>query len=331
MLKVLGGMLRAPLDARYAGSPLAVCWFVTFSCNARCEFCCKTAELHQGRNEFPPLSISHARTLLAKIRSTVDLLYLSGGEPLTHPEIEAILAEARIMKFRSIGMSSNIIDLHRRAGVLDYLDILSISIHDPDVVGHARSLSISEAAAGQVFENLEIVRRHAMTGRLRVIINCVITRQNLDRVSDMVEFAAKRGFLLEVVPANDHGGIESGLLADPRYARMIQFLLDLRRSGRAPHLAGSTAYYRRLQTLQPFRCFPYGIPNIMPDGRLCTPCDVSGQHDLNILEFADLGSAVRASRNRLGKFPCRQGRCFKAGILERSRLFGVLCRSVSSG
>jgi tetrahydromethanopterin S-methyltransferase subunit B len=62
----------------------------------------------------------------------------------------------------------------------------------------------------------------------------------------------------------------------------------------------------------------------MPDGRLCTPCDVSGQHAVNVLDHRSLKTAVKASRPHLGAYPCREGHCFKAGILERSRLFGLL-------
>ena len=98
----------------------------------------------------------------------------------------------------------------------------------------------------------------------------------------------------------------------------------MRRQGQAPHLAGSSAYYQRIRSFRPFRCFPYGVPNIMPDGRLCTPCDVSGQYGVNVLDYPSLREAMKASAPHLGEYPCRRGHCFKAGILERSRLFGLL-------
>jgi hypothetical protein len=89
-------------------------------------------------------------------------------------------------------------------------------------------------------------------------------------------------------------------------------------------LAGSTAYYERIRDFVPFRCFPYGVPNIMPDGSLCTPCDVSGQTAVNVLDYDALKEALLASVPHLGAYPCREGKCFKAGIVERSRLFGLL-------
>jgi MoaA/NifB/PqqE/SkfB family radical SAM enzyme len=322
--RVVRGIVRAPLDPDFAGSPLAVCWFVTFACNARCGFCCKAAEIRAGREEFPPLPLDEARGLMERIRRTVDILYLSGGEPLVHPHIAEILAEARRLKFASVGMSSNLIALDEHAGVLDNLDAVGVSIHGPDAASHARCLRVPEAVAERVFRNLDLLAERHKAGGLKVIVNCVINPDNIAAVAEMVDFTAGRGFLLEIVPANDRHGVTPELANDPAYAALLDRLLELRRGGKAPHLAGSTAYYKRLKSMRPFRCFPYGVPNIMPDGRLCTPCDVSGQHEVSVLDHHSLKAAVEASRPMLGNYPCREGHCFKAGIMERSRLFGLL-------
>ncbi len=169
-----------------------------------------------------------------------------------------------------------------------------------------------------------MLREYNKSNNIKVIINCVISEKNLDDMLEMVEFTREYGFLLEVVPANEKNSTPKGLAGNPKYEALIDRLLDLRQSGKAPHLTGSSHYYRQIKSFVPFRCFPYGVPNIMPDGRLCTPCDISGQYDINILDHKDLKAAVRASLPMLGEYPCKQGMCFKAGILERSRLFGLL-------
>jgi hypothetical protein len=63
-----------------------------------------------------------------------------------------------------------------------------------------------------------------------------------------------------------------------------------------------------------------------PADRASTPCDVSEQYAVNVLDFRDLKSAVLASLPLLGEYPCQRGCCFKAGIVERSQLFGALCQ-----
>ncbi len=324
--RIVRGAARAPIDEQYAGSPLAVCWFTNFSCNAQCPFCCKAHEIRSGKEQFPPLDVDGAKALMARIRRTVDILYLSGGEPLIHTHILEILKEARRLAFSAIGMSSNLITLDRHPEVLDYLDAISVSIHSPDVAVHAANLAVAPKVAQRVFDNLKLIESHPRRGRLKLVVNCVINADNIETVRGMVEFTRDRGCLLELVPAGDDGRPSDDLLDNPRYVELIDDMLAMRKSGEAPHLAGSTKYYDRIKSFEPFRCFPYGVPNIMPDGRLCTPCDVSKQCAVNLLDFPDLKAAIEASRPHLGDYPCKQGRCFKAGILERSRLFGLVVR-----
>ncbi len=318
------GVTRALFEEAFAGKPLAVCWFTNFSCNAKCHFCCKAQEIREGRERFPPLSFEKAQTLLEKIRASVDLLYLSGGEPLMHPLIEDIVAEAKRQEFMSVGISSNLTLLHKKPGILDNVDAISCSIHAPSVTEHANNLGVPVKMAQQVFDNLKMLEECASEKGIRVIINCVINLKNMDTVRQMVDFTGERGFLLEVVPANDSGRIPTDLHENPDYLALIDELISMRKSGQASHLAGSTHYLKRIRDFKPFRCFPYGVPNIMPDGSLCTPCDVAGQYAVNVMNHENLKAAVKVSRPYLGEYPCKKGMCFKAGIIERSRLFGLL-------
>ncbi len=322
--RLMRGIVQAAFDEQYAGSPLAVCWFTNFSCNARCGFCCKAAEIRAGKQEFPPLSLPDCRRLLERIRRDVDFLYLSGGEPTIHPHLLDILKQARDLGFVSVGVSTNMIEMDRKREILDYVDAIGVSIHSPDVAVHSANLGVSLKAGERIFRNLQILEEQAGGGKIKVVVNCVINPRNIQTVLDMIDFTRERGFLLELVPANDGTARPKGLHGNPAYVELVDRLLELRKCGRVEHLAGSTAYYRTIRDFKPFRCFPYGVPNIMPDGRLCTPCDVSGQYALNVLDHPDLKSAIRASTPFLGAYPCLSGRCFKAGILERSRLFGLL-------
>lgn len=322
--RLIRGISWAAIDKDFAGRPLAVCWFTNFSCNAKCHFCCKAAEIRRGRERFPVLPLDQAYLLMSKIRTSVDMLYLSGGEPTIHPHIIEILAEAQRLEFSSVGISSNLICLDQKLEMLDYIDAIGVSIHSTDPARHAQNLCVSFELAQRVFANLNLLRQHSRKSKLRVLVNCVINPKNLDDVPEMIAFTEQYGFLLELVPANDCGRTPADLYENPRYLALIDRVLELRRTGKAGHLAGSTHYYEQIRDFNPFRCFPYGVANITPDGRLCTPCDVAEQYAVNVLEHEHLKAAVKASYPHLGDFPCQEGRCFKAGIIERSRLFGML-------
>ncbi len=275
--------------------------------------------------------MDRAIRLLERIRRSVNILYISGGEPLVHPHLIEILRAAKKLEFASIGMSSNLLTLHRKMEVLDLLDAISVSIHAPDLKLHAENLAVPEHLAQRTFDNLNLINNHPRRAELKLIVNCVMNASNLHRVLEMVEFTRQNGCLLELAPANDHGRPAADLDGNPDYIRLIDKLIAMRRAGTAKHVAGSTAYYRRIRDFKPYRCFPYGVANIMPDGRLCTPCDVSEQYAVNILDHESLKEAVRASKPFLGNYPCTEGRCFKAGIVERSLLFGAMTRHKKPG
>jgi MoaA/NifB/PqqE/SkfB family radical SAM enzyme len=194
--RVVRGSLRAPFDAAFAGSPLAVCWFTNFTCNARCAFCCKGDEIAAGREAFPVLPPGRFEELLVRIRRSVDLLYLSGGEPLIHPHILDILRAARRLEFRSVGLSSNLIALDRVPEVLEYVDVVSVSIHSPDVDIHAANLGVPRVVAERVFKNLELVKAARRRRRLKLLVNCVINEGNLASVPEMVAFTKRHGCML---------------------------------------------------------------------------------------------------------------------------------------
>ena len=67
-----------------------------------------------------------------------------------------------------------------------------------------------------------------------------------------------------------------------------------------------------------FASLPRGGPRIKSSN------EFSEQYDVNLLDHPTLKAAVKASLGKLGDYPCKAGLCFKAGIIERSRLFGLL-------
>ncbi len=223
--RLMRGMARGAFDADYAGDPLAVCWFTNFSCNAQCHFCCKAAEIRAGKEMFPVLPLDKTQLLLEKIRRKVSLLYLSGGEPSIHPNIVDILQQAESLDFQSVGMSSNLIALDEKPEILDYIDAIGISIHSPSVKLHARNLGVAEKVAERVFANLELLKAKSKDKNIKVLVNCVITAENLSTVFDMVEFTSQHGFLLELVPANNKGHLPKELYDNAEYVSLINKLL----------------------------------------------------------------------------------------------------------
>ncbi|MBN2117973.1 MAG: radical SAM protein [Anaerolineales bacterium] len=109
-------------------SPRLAVYYVTMQCNLNCTYC---EDFGARRNHLvtPAPPFEDAKRILDVIRTGVDRLWLTGGEPLMHPQILDLLVYARHdLKFREISLITN--------GTLL-----------ADVV--ARNLALSEASANE--------------------------------------------------------------------------------------------------------------------------------------------------------------------------------------
>src|SRR5512136_2361001 len=96
-------------------SPRLAVYYVTMQCNLNCIYC---EDFGARRNPLvtPAPSLEDAKQILAVIRTGVDRLWLTGGEPLLHPQILDLLAYARKdLKFHEISLITNGTLLSNRA------------------------------------------------------------------------------------------------------------------------------------------------------------------------------------------------------------------------
>lgn len=317
------GAARARFDREFLGTPLAACWFINFRCNAGCRFCCKKEEIRES-HRFPELDPEGKRALLRRIRKSVDLLYISGGEPLLQSDLDDVVRYARELRFRQVGLTTNLIHLRKRTEILEHLDVLCTSLHGATPESHARQMGIPEETAGLIFENIRWLAEYDGNPNLKKMINFVVTEKNVEELEAVAELARELGFVLELVPENDERGIATEVLWHPKYRDTVEAILDGRSSDQYAHVCGSRLYLERILTGAPFRCYPLGVPNITPDGRLCAPCDKKRAYGPSILDHDSLDDAVAVMTAEPDVTGCDRATCFKAGIIERSVLFDAL-------
>jgi MoaA/NifB/PqqE/SkfB family radical SAM enzyme len=159
-----------------------VLWELTSACNLKCEFC--LVEIR--RRHLPVAAVVRIADEL--IAARVDKVLLSGGEPLLHPGVEAVmrrLSEAGVL----VKLLTNGTVPHRAA-----FDLIRAS-NSIEV-----SLSVPTAdprAADEIFRSEGTLARIAATiaelpaARLNVI--CAVSRINLDGVADVVDWVAAHG------------------------------------------------------------------------------------------------------------------------------------------
>jgi MoaA/NifB/PqqE/SkfB family radical SAM enzyme len=132
---------------------------------------------------------------LGKMGSWRPLLYVTGGEPLVYPQILGLLEAARQRRFL-VHLQSNGVLL---AGVAD--DLVSLGVHmvtmsldgPPELHDYIRGIkgTFRRAAAG--FQALAEARRRRGSPVPLLALRCTITRDNLDRLEEVVPVAQELG------------------------------------------------------------------------------------------------------------------------------------------
>lgn len=334
--RYLGNYVRANILGRQHILPYFALYYATHRCNAGCLFCSREKEV-LGAAVKEKMDLARTRVVLAQVRRLVPTLYVSGGEPLTLPDIEERLKIARELEFYTLLMNTNAILLHRHWGVLEILDTLVVSLHTINPAKLAETYQVKLAAAEQAIENIkEAARRARIRGNAKVMANCVLTADNISGADDVLDFCLKHGIELAVVPAvvGQKPMIES---ANPEqraaYVRFLNRVIEQKKKSRRT-IQGTIGYLECIRDLRAFECRPDGMLPISPDGHLVYACDddyreLLGRVDENttVLSILKNASDFRAPFQACGH------KCLKACYAQTAALLQepleVLCEYLS--
>jgi MoaA/NifB/PqqE/SkfB family radical SAM enzyme len=163
--------------------------------NFNCEMC-----LHASPEKTPPayLPLETYEKLARDVFPSLDSLILFGwGEPLMHPDFIRMLEIARAalrpdatVKVTSNGslLNDSIIDTIYDNELIDFLNI---SYDKPP--GESDSFPGHHAASDRVLLNLDYALHHAMRSRIKIGIETVIMRSNIEALPELVDQFGKRG------------------------------------------------------------------------------------------------------------------------------------------
>lgn len=189
---VLGPMLGKPVMAYY---------YVTYKCNARCVFC----NIPDGPmdvlpvSKYTPLSETIEHFEILKTLG-VRLIDFTGGEPLLRKDIAVLLRAAKERGFRT-QMTTNCTLYPRRAQELrGLIDILNFSLCSPEAEPH--NTLRRDNSYDYVIRSMDIARRY---GEPYQII-FVLTNDNADLLSGMIELCRQKQAILKVQPEWEYFG-----------------------------------------------------------------------------------------------------------------------------
>jgi MoaA/NifB/PqqE/SkfB family radical SAM enzyme len=303
-------------------SPRLAVYYVTMQCNLNCTYC---EDFGSRRNQqvTPAPPLEDAKRILNVIRSGMDRLWLTGGEPLMYPQISDLLAYARHdLKFREISLITNGTLLSQNFSLLPFLDRLIVSLDavDPQALN---TVSVPQMYANDVIENIRAAAFLQKTHNFQLIINAVITPETLPGMDKLLAFCTENKVHISLSPQSVNNMPRYELVTSPEYRAFIEKVIQLKKQG-AP-IFGSFSYFNILLDQTPYECYPTLIPRILPDGWLTYPCrpmekagGEQGGRAVNLLNVGTWDEAWKTATKLYGDVPTSCVSCFQQCYAEPS-------------
>jgi len=341
MITYLGNLLKLT-RGDFTLDPHIAVYYVTMQCNLNCAYC---EDFGSRRNHLvtPAPPLEDAKQILKVIRTGVDSLWLTGGEPLMHPQILDLLDYAgQDLKFKEISLITNGTLLGNvvarsdsdeaipnstrrhspRNAILSYIDNLIISLDsvDPQALGR---VSVPDAYAETVIANAREAALLQKEYNFKLILNAVITPETLPSMDKLLAFCTENNVRISFSPQSVNNLPRYELVTLPAYRAFIEKVIELKKQG-AP-IVGSYSYFKALLDQTPYECYPTLVPRIMPDGWLAYPCrpmekagGEQGGRAVNLLHVNTWDEAWKIAKQKYGEAPTSCVSCFQQCYAEPS-------------
>jgi MoaA/NifB/PqqE/SkfB family radical SAM enzyme len=311
-------------------APRLAVYYVTMQCNLNCVYCEDFGSRRNHQVTRNP-SLDDAKQILKVIRTGVDRLWLTGGEPLMHPNILDLLNYARNdLKFREISLITNgtllaqrwNVETFQRSNLLTFLDRLIISLDSVDAEA-LNIVSVPDAYADLVIANAREAASLQKTYNFKLILNTVITPETLPGMEKLISFCVENNAQISFSPQSVNNMPRYELVTSVEYREFIEKLIQMKKQG-APIL-GSFSYFQTLLNQTPYECYPTLIPRILPDGWLAYPCrpmekagGEQGGRAVNLLNVQTWEEACQIAKEKYGEAPTSCVSCFQQCYAEPS-------------
>jgi pyrroloquinoline quinone biosynthesis protein E len=162
---------------------------LSYRCPLRCPYCSNPVDIGADRYR-AELETEHWARVFAEARALGVLqLALTGGEPMLRRDLDELVAAGRAAGLYSTLVTAGTLLTRERAERLKEagLDHVQVSIQSPDPQENDR------IAGNRSFEKKIAASRAARELGFPLTINCVLHRQNLDRIDDILRLAEELG------------------------------------------------------------------------------------------------------------------------------------------
>lgn len=177
--------------------PLNATLVITLRCNSRCSYC------RAWRSDPYDAPLDDVKRAVLELHALgIQVLTLTGGEPLLHPHLPEIIKESythgivTAVTTNGLLLMSDTLDSVLRVGL--HVMTLSLDTINPATYSALRGVRLEPVLAG--LERL-LGMRQTYPG-LAISVNCTVTRANIDELVTLVEYCTARDISVGFQPAH---------------------------------------------------------------------------------------------------------------------------------
>jgi MoaA/NifB/PqqE/SkfB family radical SAM enzyme len=283
--------------------PLLISYYVTHRCPYSCRYCSDGDGRRFREDPVAELPLADIRRLLAILRRACDTLDITGGEPMTRPDLEEILACARKLGFRTV-LNTKGVGLPERPDLMKLTDVLVLGVDSVKADEIAALMGQPVSTGQEVLRAVDFAEEQRGRTGTRVVLSTVATSVNLASAGNVMACAVKRGFGFHLSPQIVGVKPDPLLRGNSEYADLIDNVVRTKRRTRG--ILGCERYLRGIRDFTSFHCHPMLMPVIRPDGRMYYPCLESKQAEVSVLAAGGYYAALKQARRLRGGPPiCR--------------------------
>ncbi|MFH2008171.1 MAG: radical SAM protein [bacterium] len=301
------------IDRKTRWYPMLSVYYLNYACSFRCPYCSDGA----GRPYYAlPRDIlpgPEVVRLLGRIRRHCDHVVITGGEPLEHPDVTAVLEALPSLRFEEVIFTTN------GFGLAPYLPAIARGVTtlvvSLDTLDHAKAdawFGVGDGTLASILGDVE--RARALPARrYGISISSVVTPDNIEDLYGVYEYAAERDFEFAACPELQGVFANSALHGHLEYIRLFDFLIAEKKRGR--RVFGTVKYLERMRDLVKYRCRPFTMLVVSPTGEVFYPCLELGHYAGNLFDTNDLHGLRREGERRFGPQPDCGTQCHSACAL----------------
>jgi radical SAM family uncharacterized protein len=242
---------------------------LTYNCNLRCKMCPFWKRPTQDS------SLEQEKQILRQIyNSGACGIAFEGGEPLLRKDLVQILAFSRSLPLHTSLITNGTLLESRIDEISPYINgVVYVSLD-----GLEKTHNAIRGVDGCFKKALRGITAAAQ--KIPVTINTTIMSENLYEIEGMVKLARELNARISVAIAHDYCNANASAPAAKEIQDVAAKLVAMKKQGYP--IVNSISYFKVMTKEKNWKCKPWAMINVGPDGKLVLPCYVHNEYATSV-------------------------------------------------